>query len=73
VRRPRHDLAHLSNAFRRADLIDLACAHRVVLRRHPLRGLLGAFPNAGFHLRLAKLTARQIVRTPWDPLPAVRL
>jgi hypothetical protein len=73
LRQPRHDLARLSDVFRRADLIDLACVHSVALHERPLDGVMQAFPSAGFHVLLAKLIARQFLRTPWDPLPAVRL
>jgi hypothetical protein len=73
LRRPRHDLAGLSDVFRRADMIDLACTHRLVLRERPLNGLAQAFPNAGFHRVLVKLATRQFLRTPWNPFPMVKL
>jgi hypothetical protein len=70
--RPRHAYAELSDVFRRADLIDVVRSHAVCLRAHPLPGLMQAFPSAGFHALLVKLTARQFLRTPWNPLPVVR-
>ncbi|MGD0679157.1 MAG: hypothetical protein ABSC94_27480 [Polyangiaceae bacterium] len=72
LRRPMHALAALSDVFRRADLIDVACVQSITLRKRPLDGLMRAFPSAGFHVLLAKLTLRQFLRTPWNPLPAVR-
>lgn len=56
--------------YRQADLVDLSLGRvRFGLPRTHLRAVQAAFPNAGFHRRLAQLTARQLLRSPWRPLP----
>ena len=72
---PRRDArSSLTEPFRRADLVDLT---RGVLRsglpRALVRELYEAFPDAGFHLRLARLVCARVVRHPLSPLPMVRL
>lgn len=60
-------------AFRRADLVDLSLGLvRSGLPAYFVGAVRTAFPNAGFHRRLARLTARQLIRTPWRPLPMLR-
>jgi len=60
-------------AFRKADLVDLSLgAIRFGLPAAFVRAVRAAFPNAGFHRLLARLTARQFVRSPLRPLPMVR-
>ena len=59
-------------AFRKADLVDLSLGVvRFDLPAAFVRSVRAAFPNAGFHRRLAALAARQFVRTPFRPLPMV--
>ena len=60
-------------AFRRADLVDLSLGLvRCGLPTSFVQAVRAAFPNAGFHRRLAQLTARQLLRTPLRPLPMLR-
>lgn len=60
-------------AFRLADRVDLSLgALRAGLPRDFVAAVRAAFPNAGFHRRLAQLTARQFARSPWRPLPMMR-
>ncbi|MBL8492286.1 MAG: hypothetical protein JNM82_16005 [Rhodocyclaceae bacterium] len=59
--------------FRRADLVDLSLgAIRFGLPAAQVRAVRTAFPNAGFHRLLARLTVRQFLRTPLRPLPMFR-
>lgn len=59
--------------FRRADLVDLSLgALRCGLPTALVRTVRAAHPNAGFHRLLARLTARQFLRTPLRPLPMFR-
>lgn len=59
-----------AETFRKADLVDLSFGIiRFGLPFHFVRSVLTAFPNAGFHRRLALLTARQLARNPLRPLP----
>jgi hypothetical protein len=60
-------------AFRRADLVDVSLgALRSGVPRPFVRAVRAALPNAGFHRRLAALTARQLRRAPLRPLPVMR-
>ena len=63
----------LVEAFRRADWIDVSLGALCfgVPRVH-VQALQRAFPDAGFHWRLVQLTARQLAREPWRPLPMFR-
>lgn len=66
---------HAANVerFRRADLVDLSLGTiRFGLAPEFVGAVRAAFPNAGFHARLLQLTARQLLRTPWRPLPMMR-
>lgn len=69
--------AHPSNlveAFRRADWIDVSLGMLSFgLSRQDRRRVFAAFPDAGFHLRLVQLSARQLLIRPWKPLPMLRL
>lgn len=57
-------------AFRRADWVDVSRGlRRFGLSRAAVREVIAAFPNAGFHRRLAALTLRRLWRHPLDPLP----
>lgn len=56
--------------YRRADLVDVSLGLvRFGLPGAHLRALRQAFPDAGFHRRLAQLSVRQLLRTPLRPLP----
>jgi hypothetical protein len=56
--------------YRKADWVDVSMGVlRFGLSRAHLRAARAAFPDAGFHWRLATLTARQFLRTPLKPLP----
>lgn len=60
-------------AFRRADWIDVSRGlRRFGLPRASVREVMRAFPNAGFHRRLAELTLTRLRHHPVDPLPMVR-
>lgn len=57
-------------AFRKSDLVDVSLGViRFGLPPSFVRSVKVAFPNEGFHWRLVTLTARQLCRTPWRPLP----
>jgi hypothetical protein len=60
-------------AFRRADWIDVSRGlRRFGLPRASVREVMRAFPNAGFHRRLAMLSLQRLRRHPLDPLPMMR-
>jgi hypothetical protein len=66
--------ANTVEAYRKADLIDVT--HGIVRFGLPaslIKDAQDAFPTLGFHLLLARLFAKQLVRSPWRPLPMVRL
>ncbi len=57
-------------AFRKADLVDISLGMvRYNLPPSFVRSVKVTFPNEGFHWRLVTLTARQLRRSPWRPLP----
>ena len=59
-------------SFRRADLVDVSSgAIRFGLPSSFVQSVRAAFPDAGFHRLLARLTARQFLRSPFRPLPMV--
>lgn len=62
--------ASSAESFRRADLVDVSLG---VMRFHLpaafVQSVRYAFPNAGFHRLLVRLTARQFLKTPLRPLP----
>jgi hypothetical protein len=64
----------LVEQFRRADWVDVS---RGVLRfglpRKLLREIFAAWPDAGFHARLAQLSFKRLCTHPWSPLPMLRL
>lgn len=63
----------LAEAFRRADWIDVTQGTlRFGVPRARIRELEALYPKAGFHALLVKLTLRQMMRTPWKPLPMLR-
>ena len=60
-------------AFRRADWIDVSLGmRRFGLSRRAVRDVMAAFPDAGFHRRLAEPTLTRLRHHPLDPLPMVR-
>jgi hypothetical protein len=69
-----HDpLFPLVEAFRRADFADVSLGMlRWGLPASFVREVKAAFPNAGFHLRLAKLLGQGLAAHPLDPLPIFR-
>ena len=59
--------------WRQADLIDVSWGLiRFSLPRERLVAIQARFPDAGFHFKLLRLTFRQLLVTPWRPLPMVR-
>lgn len=63
----------LVDLFRRADWLDVTRGLLpTVIPRAFLAEVFGAFPDAGFHRKLLRLTARQLVRNPLKPLPMLR-
>lgn len=65
---------HAANveAFRKADLVDVSLGLvRSGVSPSFVRSVKVAFPDEGFHWRLVTLTAGQLCRTPWRPLPMV--
>jgi hypothetical protein len=70
LRRYRGPFADSVECYRRADLVDVSLGLvRFGLPLAHLRAVRAAFPDAGFHWRLATLTARQFLRAPLRPLP----
>jgi hypothetical protein len=70
LRRYRGPFAASVECYRRADLVDVSLGLlRFGLSRAHLCAVQAAFPDAGFHWRLATLTARQLLRTPLRPMP----
>jgi len=66
--------ADVSEAFRRADLVDLSGGFlRLGLDRGFVRDVLSAFPNAGFHRALLRTAAAWVLAHPLRPLPMLRL
>jgi hypothetical protein len=65
--------AGLVEAFRRADWADVS--HGAIapgLPRQLLREVFAAFPNQGFHKRLAQLSCSRLLSHPLSPLPMMR-
>jgi hypothetical protein len=63
----------LVEPFRKADWVDVswgAITHG--LSRAFIRDLYAAWPDAGFHWKLVKLSADRLATHPWSPLPMVR-
>lgn len=64
----------LVEPFRRADWVDVTRGlRRFGLPRRLLREVFAAWPDAGFHKRLAQLGVMRLRTHPWSPLPMVRL
>jgi hypothetical protein len=59
--------------FRRADWCDVLLGWpRFGIPRDRIRAARAEHPDAGFHWKLVQLTAAQMVREPWRPLPMLR-
>ncbi|HTI43059.1 MAG TPA: hypothetical protein VL693_14630 [Vicinamibacterales bacterium] len=64
----------LVEGFRRADWVDVSCGfRRFGIARPFIQSLFATWPSAGFHWRLAELTAAWLPRHPLTPLPMVKL
>jgi hypothetical protein len=64
----------LVEPFRRADWTDVSLgALTWGLPRSFVREVMGEWPNAGFHVTLARLTVGRCASHPLSPLPMVRL
>lgn len=64
----------LVEPFRKADWIDVSwgvITHGI--SRRFIRELYTTWPDAGFHLKLIKLSAVRTATHPWSPLPMLRL
>ena len=73
LRRYRGPFEASVECYRRADLVDVSFGLvSFGLPQGHLRTVRAAFPDAGFHRRLASLTLRQFLRTPLRPLPMLR-
>jgi len=63
----------LVEVFRRADWIDVSLgALRFGLPRSTVRAVRAAFPNAGFHRRLVRLTVERWAEHPLSPIPVLK-
>ncbi|HQU72325.1 MAG: hypothetical protein KDI06_22170 [Calditrichaeota bacterium] len=63
----------LAETFRRADWIDVSKGLlRFGLPRETIRTILKAFPNAGFHRELVRLTREEFKKHPLNPLPMMK-
>jgi len=73
VRPYRGPFAASVELYRQADWVDVSLGMvRFGLSGAHLRAVRAAFPDAGFHWRLATLSARQLLRAPLKPLPMFR-
>ncbi|MGB2246205.1 MAG: hypothetical protein ACPH3N_00975 [Alcanivorax sediminis] len=73
VSRFSQDTLDLAEMFRRADWIDVSLGLlRFGLPSARIRRIREAFPNAGFHTLLLKLSGQQLLSQPWRPLPMLR-
>ena len=64
----------LVEPFRRADLVDVTFGKvRFGLPRTLVRELYDAFPDAGFHRKLVRLSCANLMRHPLAPLPMLKL
>ena len=63
----------LVEPFRKADWIDVSLGMLSFgLSRSFIREVQTRFPNVGFHKRLVQLSGRQLLKTPWNPMPMMR-
>lgn len=67
------DTQELAEMFRRADWVDVSLGLlRFGIPTSRIRHIRNAFPNAGFHALLLKLSGQQLLSQPWRPLPMLR-
>jgi len=67
------DAYPLVEVFRRADLVDVSLGRiKFGLSPDTVKSIRNAFPNAGFHMRLTQLAAREFYRHPFRPLPFLK-
>ena len=67
------DRNNLVEVFRRADWIDVSLGvMRFGVPMARVRLIKHAFPNAGFHRLLLKLSGQQLLSQPWRPLPMLK-
>ena len=63
----------LANAFRKADWLEVTHGYLSFgLPRQRIAEIQQAFPNAGFHRLLVRLSLKQLLTRPWSPLPMMR-
>lgn len=68
------DRESLAETFRQADWIDVTRGWRHFgVRRDTLRAIFRQWPDAGFHLRLVRLTLGRLRQHPLNPLPMFKL
>ncbi len=73
ISRYHDDPQHLAEVFRRADWMDVSLGLvRFGIPMARVRLIKRAFPNAGFHRLLLKLSGQQLLSQPWRPLPMLR-
>lgn len=73
LREYRNKAFPLVELFRKGDLVDVSlglCSFG--LYNAYVRAVRGHFPNAGFHVNLARRAARWVVRHPLDPVPMMK-
>jgi len=72
-RQVRGDESPLVELFRRADLVDVSLGiQKFGLPRSFIKEVSQAYPNEGFHKTLVRLGAKQLLRSPWNPLPMMK-
>ena len=60
----------LAEIFRQSDLVDLTFGLiRHGRDKHDMEMIKKTFPNKGFHLYLLKLFLKNLITSPWKPLP----
>ena len=65
--------SYLVELFRKADLVDFSRGLvRFGLSRAKYSQLVEAYPNAGFHKMLVRISCRWFVRHPLNPLPMMK-
>lgn len=70
----RGPLARLVEAFRKADWTDVSLGYlRFGLPKELVARTQAAFPNLGFHTRLAGLTLQRLRSHPLSPLPMMKI
>jgi hypothetical protein len=69
----RGESAWLTESFRKADWVDITLGcWRFGLARSFIKEVRDAFPNAGFHRKLVRLTQARLMTHPLSPLPMLR-